>query len=398
VRIGIDYTAAVNQGAGIGRYTRQLVRALLALDAAHQGGTEAESVQQDQYILLAAVAGKPGRAAARESSIGHGAYEIQNKANARVVNLPLSERAWAILWHRLRLPLWVELFTGELDIFHSPDFALPPVRRARTVLTVHDLSFMRLPECSPPSLRAYLLHAVPASVRRADLVLADSESTRRDVIELLSVRADRVRVIYPGVGEGFRRVQDTRVLAAVRRIYRLPERFVLSVGTLQPRKNLNRLIEAYAQARVDTDLKLVIAGGTGWLYEGIFRRVEELGLQGDVYFPGYVVDEDLPALYTLADLFVFPSLYEGFGLPPLEAMACGTPVVTSNVSSLPEVVGDAALMVDPRDVDALSNAMVRVLGDPSLRSGMVQRGLAQAQGFTWLRAAQDLRRLYREVD
>jgi glycosyltransferase involved in cell wall biosynthesis len=398
VRIGIDYTAAVNQGAGIGRYSRQLVRALLALDTAYQGGADAEDRQQDQYVLLAATAGKPVPVAAPGPPIGHGACAIQNEPNARVVNLPLSERAWAILWYRLRLPLWVELFCGKLDIFHSPDFALPPVRRAHTVLTVHDLSFMRVPECSPPSLRTYLLRAVPSSVRRADLVLADSESTRSDVIELLGVSPDRVRVIYPGVDEGFQRVRDTQVLAAVRRRYQLPERFVLSVGTLQPRKNLNRLVEAYAQARMDTDVKLVIAGGTGWLYEGIFRRVEELGLQGDVYFPGYVVDEHLPALYTLADLFVFPSLYEGFGLPPLEAMACGTPVVTSNVSSLPEVVGDAALMVDPRDVVALANAMVQVLGDPCLRSGMVQRGLAQAQGFTWLRAAQELLRLYHELD
>jgi glycosyltransferase involved in cell wall biosynthesis len=396
VRIGIDYTAAVNQGAGIGRYTRQLVQALLDLDASRPSGTE---LRQDEYVLLAAGGGKPVRAgvSASESQIRPISFDIQSIPNARFIRLPLTERAWAILWHRLRLPLWVELFSGKLDIFHSPDFALPPVRRACTVLTVHDLSFMRVPECSQPSLRTYLLRVVPPSVRRADVVLADSESTRSDVIELLGVSPDRVRVIYPGVDEGFRRVQDTQVLADVRRRYRLPEHFVLSVGTLQPRKNLPRLIEAYAQARMDADVKLVIAGGTGWMYEGIFRRVEELGLQSEVHFPGYVADDDLPALYTLADLFVFPSLYEGFGLPPLEAMACGTPVVTSNVSSLPEVVGDAALMVDPRDVGALANAMRRALGEPSLRSAMVQRGLAQAQGFTWARAAGQLRRLYHEA-
>jgi glycosyltransferase involved in cell wall biosynthesis len=386
MRIGIDYTAAVNQYAGIGRYTRQLVQALLALDA------------EDQYTLL--VAG--GRLAwagvpASESPSHRLSLDIQGKPNARVVNLPLTERAWAILWHRLRLPLWVELFSGRLDIFHSPDFALPPVRRAPTLLTVHDLSFMRVPECSPPSLRAYLLRVVPPSVRRADWVLADSDSTRNDVVELLGVDPDRVRVIYPGVDECFQRVQDTQALTDVRQRYRLPERFVLSVGTLQPRKNLTRLIEAYAQARLDAGVKLVIAGGTGWMYEGIFRRVEELKLQGRVCFAGYVADVDLPGLYTLADLFVFPSLYEGFGLPPLEAMACGTPVVTSNVSSLPEVVGDAGLMVDPRDVEALANAMAQVLGDPSMRSAMAQRGLAQARGFTWSRAAEELRRLYHEA-
>jgi glycosyltransferase involved in cell wall biosynthesis len=396
VRIGIDYTAAVNQGAGIGRYTRQLVQALLDLDAPRQRGTEHE---QDEYVLLAAGAGKRVRAgvSASESPIHPIPFDSQSKPNASFIRLPLTERAWAILWHRLHLPLWVELFSGRLDIFHSPDFALPPVRQARTVVTVHDLSFMRVPECSQPSLRAYLLRVVPSSVRRADLVLADSDSTRNDVIDLLGMSPDRVRVIYPGVDACFRRVQDTATLADVRQRYRLPERFVLSVGTLQPRKNFTRLIESYARAGLDADAKLVIAGGAGWMYEDIFRRVEELRLQSAVYFAGYVADEDLPALYTLADLFVFPSLYEGFGLPPLEAMACGTPVVTSNVSSLPEVVGNAALMVDPRDVEALANAMKRVLGEPSLRSAMVERGLAQARGFTWSRAAEELRRLYHEV-
>lgn len=377
MRIGIDYTAAVNQGAGIGRYTRQLVQAVLALDT------------QDEIVLLAAGGKQPVQMG--------GATPESQVSNARLVRLPLSERVLTILWHRLRLPLPVELFSGRLDVFHSPDFALPPVRQARTVLTVHDLSFMRVPECSQPSLRAYLLRVVPASVRQADVVLADSESTRRDVIELLGVGTDRVRVLYPGVDEGFQRVQDAQVLAEVRQRYRLPERFVLDVGTLQPRKNLIRLIEAYNQVRADADIELVIAGGPGWMYEGIFQRVEELGLRGAVHFPGYVGDEDLPALYTLAELFVFPSLYEGFGLPALEAMACGTPVVTSNASSLPEVVGDAALVVDPYDVQALATAMGCALGRPSLRSTMVQRGLARAQNFTWSRAAEKLLCLYHEV-
>ncbi len=377
MRIGIDYTAAVNQGAGIGRYTRQLVEALLALDA------------RDEVVLLAAGGARSGRAP--------GVGPLPAAGPWRMVSLPFSERVMTILWHRLRLPLWVELFTGSLDLFHSPDFALPPVRQARTVLTVHDLSFMRVPECSQPSLRSYLLRVVPPSVRRADVVLADSQSTRNDVIELLGASPDRVRVVYPGVDARFQRVQDAPALAAVRQRYRLPEHFMLGVGTLQPRKNLPRLIQAYAQLGADPDAKLVIAGGTGWMYEDIFRRVEELGLQNRVCFPGYVADEDLPALYTLAELFVFPSLYEGFGLPPLEAMACGTPVVASNVSSLPEVVGDAALMVDPRDVGALAGAMQRALSDPSLRSVMVQRGLAQARDFTWARAAEQLLQVYRGI-
>jgi glycosyltransferase involved in cell wall biosynthesis len=391
MRIGIDYTAAVRQGAGIGRYTRQLVHALVALDS------------KNQYVLLAAGGGSGGvpgsQGAERALGSGRGASGVAARGNVHSVTLPVSDRAMATLWHRLRLPLPVELFCGALDLFHSPDFTLPPVRRARTVLTVHDLSFMRVPQCSDPRLRSYLLQAVPTSVRRADVVLADSECTRADVIELLGVDPAHVEVIYPGVEPRFRPVQDTHTLDAVRSRYRLPARFVLGLGTLQPRKNFERLIEACAQLKEEarSGMRLVIGGGTGWMYEGIFGRVEELGVQGAVCFPGYVADEDLPALYTLADLFVFPSLYEGFGLPPLEAMACGTPVVTSHASSLPEVVGDAALMVDPLDVAALSEAIQRVLSDTDLRHRMIRQGQEQARRFTWPRAAQKLLGLYERI-
>jgi glycosyltransferase involved in cell wall biosynthesis len=376
MRIGIDFTSAVRQGAGIGRYTRELVRALLQQDT------------QSQYTLLAACGGVPSSERALR--------DVAAYANARTLNLPLSDRTMNVLWHRLRVPLAVECITGALDIFHSPDFSLPPVHRARTILTVHDLSFMRVPECSDPRLRAYLLRVVPASVRRADVVLADSESTRRDVIELLGVDATRVQVVYAGVERRFRRISVPSTLEAVRRRYRLPPRFVLAVGTLQPRKNYERLVEAYARVRQvpGAETSLVIAGGAGWMYQGLFRRVQELGLQGAVLFPGFVADEDLPALYSLAKLFVFPSLYEGFGLPPLEAMACGTPVVCSNVSSLPEVVGNAALAVDPLDVAALTQALQRGLSDAGLRATLVQRGLAQASRFTWSQAAARLLEVY----
>lgn len=385
MRVGIDYTSAVHQGAGIGRYTRRLVTALLELD------------QQNEYVLV--VAGKAKTPKVEFMSPTTPFFNRADYPNLRVIMLPLSERLWAILWHRLHLPLWVELFTGTLGVFHSPDFALPPVRNARTIVTVHDLSFLRVPQCSSPQLQAYLREVVPKSVRRANMVLADSECTKSDVIELLGVEATRVKVIYAGVGQEFHRVEDEEQLAAVRTRYRLPARFVLGLGTLQPRKNFERLIEAYALIRrqIDTEMKLVIAGSPGWMYEGIFEKTRELDLQEAVCFPGYVADEDLPALYTLAELFVFPSLYEGFGLPPLEAMACGTPVITADVSSLPEVVGDAAWMVDPLDVGALADAMQRVLSDTALRRQMVARGLLQARRFTWEQAAKQLHDIYEEV-
>jgi glycosyltransferase involved in cell wall biosynthesis len=388
MRIGFDYTAAVRQGAGIGRYTRQLFQALIELDA------------HNEYVLLIAGKGvaqsggkhRPGRGLGYASEL----EEIATRPNVRVVNLPLSDRALMILWHRLRVPLSAELFCGSLDLFHSPDFTLPPVRRARRVLTVHDLSFIRVPGSADPGLRAYLMRAVPRSVQQADLVLADSDCTKRDLIELMGATAERVEVVYPGVEARFDPVRETSVREAVRARYQLPPRFVLALSTLQPRKNFERLIQAYARVPevVRRDVKLVIAGGRGWRYEGIFETVKVLQLGDAVRFPGYVADRDLPALYSLAELFTLPSLYEGFGLEPLEAMACGTPVVTSNVSSLPEVVGDAAVTVNPVDVAGLAEAMELVLSDTALRQEMIRKGIARARRFSWPAAAQTLLDLY----
>ncbi len=217
---------------------------------------------------------------------------------------------------------------------------------------------------------------MPLSVARAARVLADSESTRRDIIELLGTPA----------GEGLRRLRRGRaafptgprleLLRPVRERYHLPELFVLFVGTIEPRKNLSRLISAYSEMRRQTGLphQLVLSGSKGWLYEDIFKEVTREGLEKDVQFLGFVADVDLPALYTLADLFVFPSLYEGFGLPPLEAMACGTPVIASNNSSLPEVLGDAARFVDAEDVTGLADAMATVLADGALRTRLAGLG------------------------
>ncbi len=370
MRIGIDYTAAVRQGAGIGRYTRELVRSLAELDRDHD------------YVLFAAASGQ------RLADVGW-------PPNFQMRSAPLSDRALAILWHRLRLPLWVELATGPVDIFQSPDFVLPPVRRARTLVTVHDLSFIRYPQCADANLRAYLNKVVPRSVQRADLVLTDSQSTKDDLVELLGVELSKIEVVYPGVEERFRPIEDQALLEEVRKRYSLPPRFILGLGTLQPRKNFTRLIEAFADLRFAIcDLHLVIAGGKGWLYEEIFATVERLGLEEKVVFPGFVADEHLPALYNLADLFVFPSLYEGFGLPPLEALACGTPVITSDASSLPEVVGQAGLMVKATDVEALAQAMRQVLEDDALQEEMIARGLEQAKKFTWEKAAAKLLNLY----
>ena len=378
MRIGLDFTAAAQQGGGIGRLTRNVIGALAALD------------RQNEYRLFVAA----GRGRDEEWKVG-GLGDV-HYPNFKLRTLPLSDHALAVAWHRLRLPLFIELFTGKLDLFHSPDFTLPPVFRARTLVTVHDLSFLRVPECFPHGLRRYLESAVPRAVRRADHIIADSHNTRRDVVELLGAPGAKISVIHCGVEPRFRPLSG-EALIAVHRKYSLPERFILSLGTIQPRKNYARLIKAFGILNsqiANCKLHLVIAGGKGWLYEEILAAFERPGLKDRVHFLGFVDDADLPALYNLAELFAFPSLYEGFGLPPLEAMACGTPVVCSETSSLPEVVGDAALMVDPLDVEGLAQSMRRVIEDGSLRASLAARGLERAAAFSWPKAAEKLLKVY----
>jgi glycosyltransferase involved in cell wall biosynthesis len=242
-------------------------------------------------------------------------------------------------------------------------------------------------------------------VGRARHILADSDSTRRDLVELMGVEPERITVLYPGVEPRFQRIRDAEVLDGVRTRYGLPEHFILGLGTLQPRKNFYGLINAFgrllAAKRGDervADLRLVIVGGKGWLYEDTLGLVERSGLGGRVSFPGFVEDEDLPALYSLAAVFAFPSWYEGFGLPVLEAMACGTPVVAADNSSLPEVVGEAGLMVSASDPDALADVLSRLLtapGHEALQKRLTTAGYEQAGRFTWETAAQALLRVYR---
>jgi len=374
VHVTIDYTPAVKQRAGIGRYTRELVRALVKADP--------------PYRLTLFVAGKPR---AKSSELPPG---------VRLCTTPLSARHMTILWQRLRFPLPADWVARPTNLWHATDFTLPPLRRAQAVLTIHDLSFLRVPECADPGLQAYLSETVPRSVSRADLILADSENTKQDIVELLDVSPDRIRVVYAGVGEQFAPVEHEGQRQVVARRYGLNLPFILSVGTLEPRKNYPRLIAAYARLRAETDLphKLVIVGSRGWLYQAIFAQVQRSNLLRDVIFPGFVADTDLPTVYSMADAFVFPSLYEGFGIPPLEAMACGTPVVCANNSSLPEAVGDAALLFNAEDEQALANTMVRILTDQALRERLRQRGFIRARKFTWQKAAQQLLSAYDEVN
>jgi glycosyltransferase involved in cell wall biosynthesis len=257
---------------------------------------------------------------------------------------------------------------------------------------VHDLSYVRLPECFPAALKRYLDREVPRSLERADLVLADAESTKRDLVGIYQVPPERVGVLYSGVNARFCPQVDQANKARVREKYRLEHPYLLSVSTIQPRKNYVRLIKAFSRLVADlpSPISLVIAGGNGWMYKEVYQTVEQMGLQDRVSILGFAPDDDLPALYSMATLFVYPSLYEGFGLPVAEAMACGLPVVCSNASSLPEVGGDAVLYFDPCDVGAMADAMRRALADEALRKELQRKGLEQVKRFSWERAAEGL--------
>lgn len=375
MRIGLEITAAVQQGGGIGRYVREMLSALSDID------------QSNQYRLFYASKNKSS----------HATLDLPD--NFRVRHLPVNDIWLARIWQRIRLPLPVELITGFLDIYHSPDFTLPPILSdIPTLLTVHDLSFLRDPESAAPGLRGYLEVAVKRSVQLATHVLADSQSTKNDLIELYATSEDKITVLYAGVSSTFRRITDLDQLMKVRKRYRLGDQpFVLSVGTLQPRKNHARLIKAFELTLMDSDYNLVLAGGQGWSYEEVYDLVRSRGLQHRVLFPGFVADEDLSALYSSADVMAFPSLYEGFGLPVLESMACGVPVLASNLSCLPEVAGDAALFVDPRDVEAMSAAMLKLVSNVDLRETLRKKGFERVEQFSWQSSAANLLRVYRDL-
>jgi glycosyltransferase involved in cell wall biosynthesis len=246
-----------------------------------------------------------------------------------------------------------------------------------------------------PANRFYLAVLTRLSARRARRLIAVSAHTARESTRLLGVPMERVDVVYHGVDPAFRPL-PVREVSSLRERRGLPERFVLFVGTLEPRKNLVRLVEAFARVR-DGRVGLVLAGGRGWLYDELFARVESLGLGDEVVFAGYVTNEELPLWYNAATVVAYPSVYEGLGLPVLEAQACGTPVLTSNVSSLPEAAGDAALMVDPYDVEAMAAGLDRLLTDELLRHQLRERGLAHARQFSWSDTAQATVRVYRRA-
>ncbi len=377
MRVTIDYTSAIAQNAGIGRYTRSLVDALARVDG------------ETDYTLFSVERPTPTR--------GFPSATTAPRMRPRV--FPVGNRYATIAWQRLRLPAPVELVAGGSRVFHGPDFTLPPTLGARRVVTIHDLAFLTHPELAFPKLAAYLQAVVPRTVRSAHRIIAVSQRTADDLVARLGTPPEKISVIPLGVDHAVRRVTDSARIAELEARMGLRHPFILAVSTIEPRKNYERLIAAFAQARQAPDgpQMLALAGRKGWLYDGVFAAVKRYDLGDAVNFLDFVADGDLPTLYTAADALAMPSIYEGFGIPVVEAMACGTPVVCSNGGALPEVAGDAALIVAPDDIEALASALVRIVAYPALREELRQRGLQRARLFDWDATARATAKVYYEL-
>lgn len=354
MRIGIDAGSASGASTGIGCYTRNLIEYV-------------EKTGEAEFLRFL-----PGKD-----------------------DLNTIER---IKWENFGLPAKVK--KEEIDLLHVPGFAGPLLKgRNKTVTTVHDLIGMIYPDNLGKISRFYWQRWLPGCVKNSDMIIADSENTKRDIINLLGVSSEKIEVILLAADERFKPIIDTEALGAVREKYELPDEFILGVGTIEPRKNLISLIEAYSEHLNEnkTGIKLVLVGKKAWGMSSVEKRAKELGVEDDVIFTGYIDDEDLPSIYNLAEFFVYPSHYEGFGLPVLEALSCGTPVITSNVSSLPEVAGEAAVYVSPDDVRGLKGSLLELEENKALREELSGKALERAKLFSWKDTAQKTLDVYRKT-
>lgn len=375
MRITIDVSPAVHHHAGLGTYSHELFKALLNVDGKNHYCALYHSSQAQVHL-------EP---------------PLDRVPSFRV---PFGAKPWRMsvlmaYYANLTMDRWLP----PSDILHGTDHLLPPMRASRTVFTIHDLIFRFFPEYHLPLNRWFLTLMLPKFMQRADAIIAISENTRRDVMRLMQIPSDKIKVIPEGVNPAFHPIDGQDELERVRNKYHLPARFMLFFSTIEPRKNLTTLFEAYAALlkRNSELIPLVVAGRKGWLYQPILERIRELGIESRVYLTDWIDQPDVPLLFNLAEVLIFPSLYEGFGLPPLEAMASGTPLICSNASSLPEVVGDAGILFDPRDVGALTQAITRVLADETLRADLQQRGLEQARKFSWERTARETLAVYEDL-
>jgi glycosyltransferase involved in cell wall biosynthesis len=370
MRVGIDATAMPLKRTGAGNYTFNLIRALSRVDS------------ENAYVVFAKTQH------VRELGV--------TTPNFTFVPIDLSLRAARLLWEQARLPMHVRRY--RLDVLHSPHYTMPLFCPCRRVVTFHDATFFLYPELHQRVKRVFFRRVIAWSGRHADQLIAVSESTRRDILARCEIAPSRIHTVHIAASPDLVPSSPSAIADGTHRYGLVAGRYILFVGVLEPRKNVPRLVEAFGRlASTFPDLQLAIAGRRGWMYDTLFSLVRELGLEEHVRFLDYVPDDALAALYGGARAFAYPSRYEGFGIPILEAMQCGAPVVTGNMSSLPEIAGDAALLVDPDDTDALASALRRVVTDDDLARSLRQRGFRRASCFSWNRTAEATLAVYRRA-
>jgi glycosyltransferase involved in cell wall biosynthesis len=408
VKIAFDITILYIAAAGVFYYHHNLIQAMLALPSTHEfilldyfpvEGEWARQNPPEVHRLLAKaddlrrVKGVKHRKLARVGFVRRrGLLPVANWLDRQL------DGAWrGLTQFEMRRRLREHL--ADVDVFHTSDVVNCALPGAKSVTTIHDLTAVLFPQYHTRQVRETLAEKFRFAQTQADAVICVSESAKRDAVEYLELDPARVHVVHHGVDPSFCPLPPASVADALRPMGLMQEGYILHVGTIEPRKNLVRLVQAYQRLcqRLQTTPRLVLAGMKGWLYEDVLTEVEALGLEDRVILAGHVDGELLPALYNGARLFVYPSLYEGFGLPVLEAMACGVPVVTSNTSSLPEVAGDAAMLVDPYDVTGIAEAMEQILGDNDRVTTLRRRGLARAARFTWEAAARETLKVYGKI-
>jgi glycosyltransferase involved in cell wall biosynthesis len=356
---------------GAGTYIIQLIRALVDLKSG------------DEFIIFA-------------QRSGQSIINIEHSDNVEWVIMADRTPGIRLLWEQAFFPRYI--LDSKIDLLHSLHYTRPLRVSCRSVVTFHDMTFFLYPQLHTLIRRLYFPLAIRSSAKRADAVIAVSESTRQDAIRILNIPPEKITTTQLGTDPSFKPSLDDLSREKVIEKYDLPDKFILYVGLVEPRKNLPVLLNAYKKIVAGgTEYQLVIVGRYGWMYEDVIRQIRVSNLENRVHLTGYVDYEDLPIVYNLASLFVYPTIYEGFGLPALEALACGTPVITTNVSSLPEIVDEAGLLIPPDDVQSLYEAMKAVLEDHQLRQKLIRAGPIRAERFTWERTAEQTLQIYRQV-
>lgn len=354
MKIAIDIQTTLGKKTGFGFYVKNLVENLKKVDP------------DDDYLLIT----------------------------------PQSEHDFSMpqrfVWDQFRFPKIAR--KAQVDILHQPCFSVPIFYHGKKVVTVHDVIPLIFPGNLPLASRLFYSKWMTYSYNFADVIIADSECTKADIVHHLKIPASKIHVIHLAVSDDFKPASSKNKVEQIKRKYKTGEKYFLNVGTIEPRKNLPFLVKAYNEAiKSGTRENLVIVGKRGWYYDQLFRLVRELQLEEKVIFAGYAPDEDKPLLYSGATAFLFPSIYEGFGLPPLEAMACGTPVICSNTSSLPEVIGDAGILISPNNKPAWSKQMFEISRNKKLAQNLKIMGLKQAKKFSWEKTARETIEVYKDV-